>query len=90
MTKFVKEKQYLVKSKERHIMHVTSAWENFEHSIHEFRWTMWVIVHGLFKLVGLEYLGEEAIMRLALFMAIAPFVIFLMLLANDVREMRKR
>ena len=90
MTKFVKEKEYLVKSKARHIMHVTSPMENLEHAIHEFRWTMWVIVHGLFKLAGLEYLGEETIMRLALFMAITPFVIFVMLVLNDARELRKQ
>ena len=51
---------------------------------------MWVIVHGIFKMVGLEYLGEDVIMRLALFMAIAPFVIFVMLLLNEAREIRKR
>ena len=90
MTKFVKEKEYLTRSKARHIMHVTSPWENLEHAIHEFRWTMWVIVHGLFKLAGLEYLGEEVIMRLALFMAITPFLIFLMLILNDARELRKQ
>ena len=41
-------------------------------------------------MVGLEYLGEDVIMRLALFMAIAPFVIFVMLLLNEAREIRKR
>ena len=51
---------------------------------------MWYIVHGLFKAVGLEYLGEEAIWRLAVFMAVAPVVIVLMLIFNEGREVRKR
>ena len=51
---------------------------------------MWYIVHGLFKSVGLEYLGEEAIWRLAVFMAVAPVVITLMLIFNEGREVRKR
>ena len=51
---------------------------------------MWYIVHGLFKAVGLEYLGEEAIWRLAVFMAVAPVVIVLMLIFNEGREVRKK
>lgn len=51
---------------------------------------MWYIVHGLFKLAGLEYLGEEAIWRLAVFMAVTPFLILFMLIINEGREIRKK
>ena len=60
------------------------------HAIHAFRWTLWTIVHGLFKVVGLEYLGEDVILRISLFIAIGPFIILFMLLINENREMRKR
>ena len=90
MTDFFKEKQYLKKSKARHIIHQTTASERMKHAIHEFRWTLWAIVHGFFKLVGLEYLGEDVILRISLFIAIGPFVILSMLLINENREMRKR
>ena len=52
--------------------------------------TMWYLIYGIFKVFGLEYLGEEAIWRLAVFMAVTPFVILVMLLINEGREMRKR
>ena len=52
--------------------------------------TMWYLIYGIFKVFGLEYLGEEAIWRLAVFMAVTPFVILVMLLISEGREMRKR
>ena len=90
MTKFVKEKEYKEQSIERFILHVTDPWENMQKAMHDFRWTMWYIVHGLFKLAGLEYLGEEAIWRLAVFMAVTPILILFMLIINEGREIRKK
>ena len=90
MTKFIKEKEYKEQSVERFILHVTDPWENMQKAIHDFRWTLWYIVHGLFKLAGLEYLGEEAIWRLAVFVAVTPILILFMLILNEGREIRKK
>lgn len=90
MTEFVKNKEYLEKSKPRHILHVTSVWENLSFELHKFRVTLWAIIHGVFKAAGLEYLGEEVIFRLVVFMAVTPLVILVALLINDNREMRKK
>ena len=83
MSNFVKEKKYLELSKARHIMHATSAWDRLEHSIHEFKWSCWVIIHGLFKAAGFEHLGEDLILRIVLFMAITPLAIFVLALIYE-------
>ena len=70
-------------------MHQTDAWDRFYHGIHEFKWTLWVIIHGIFKAIGLGHLGEDNILRLVIAMAVTPLILFVLILFNESRELRK-
>ena len=61
---FIREKQYLQKSKPRPIMHLTSPMENLINAMTEIKMKLRAFTMLLFRVVGLGHLEEALVIKI--------------------------
>ena len=88
LSRFITEKEYLKRSKARRITHVMSPVENLFQAATTARLKMRLMTMYLFKAFGLGHLEEEFVIQLVFVCALAPFVLYLIALVIERRQLQ--
>lgn len=90
LSHFIKDKDYLKKSKPRQILHMQSAWENLVNALHVTKLKLRAFTLLLFRAVGLGHLEEQFIFQVVYVCMITPMVIFFIALFIESRQIKTR
>lgn len=88
LSSFITKKIYLERSKPRRIMHVRTPYENLAEALHEMTLKCRAFTMLLFKFFGLGHLDEEFVIQTVYMMALAPFILFLIALVVERRQLQ--